>query len=199
MHTAIRNLPLKMIVNNEGIIVNNRDFLTKINKGFVHVGRYFIAVASILTILASGFLIFAGIWEFVNGVPSILNYLLRHEGHHIELSVHFFSAIDLFMVAVVMFVMGIGLFELFVDTDQSIDYPAWLKIRDLNDLKEKLIAAVVVVIVITFLKHIVMWENPLGTLYFSGAIAIVIMAITLFSKLVVGDESRKKKDEEKKQ
>lgn len=176
----------------------NRDVLTNVNKYFVSVGRYFVAVASILTILASGFLIFAGIWEFVNGIPDILNFLFNHGKLRIELSVHFISAIDLFMVAVVMFVMGIGLFELFVDKDQSVDYPHWLKIRDLNDLKEKLIAAAVVVIVITFLKHIVMWENPLETLYFGGAIAIVIAAITLFSKYVVGDESRKRKDEEKK-
>ena len=119
--------------------------------------------------------------------------MFNHGEHRVEISVHFISAIDLFMVAVVMFVMGIGLFELFVDRDQSISYPHWLKIRDLADLKEKLIAAVVVVIVITFLKHIVMWKNPLETLYFSGSIAIVIIAITLFSKLVVGDESRKKK------
>ncbi len=174
----------------------NRDLLTTLNKGFVHVGRYFVAVASILTILASGFLIFAGIWEFVNGIPDILNFLFHHGPHRIELSVHFISAIDLFMVAVVMFVMGIGLFELFVDRDQSISYPHWLKIRDLNDLKEKLIAAAVVVIMITFLKHIVMWENPVETLYFGGAIAIVIAAITLFSKLIVGDESRKKREEE---
>ena len=179
--------------------MKNRDFLTIINKGFINTGRYFIAVASILTILASGFLIFAGIWEFVNSIPNILNFLFKHEGHRVELSVHFISAIDLFMVAVVMFVMGIGLFELFVDRDQSISYPHWLKIHDLSDLKEKLIAAAVVVIVITFLKHIVMWENPLETLYFGGSIAIVIMAITLFSRLVVGDESRKRKEEETKQ
>jgi uncharacterized membrane protein YqhA len=175
--------------------MKNRDFLTSINKGFINAGRYFVAVASILTILASGFLIFAGIWEFTNGIPNILNLLYKPGTHRLELSVHFISAIDLFMVAVVMFVMGIGLFELFVDRDQSISYPYWLKIKDLNDLKEKLIAAAVVVIVITFLKHIVMWENPLETLYFGGAIAIVIVAITLFSKLVVRDESRKKKEE----
>ena len=177
--------------------MKNRDFLTIINKGFVNAGRYFVAVASILTILASGLLIFSGVWEFVNGIPDILNFLFNHGKHRVEISVHFISAIDLFMVAVVMFVMGIGLFELFVDRDQSISYPHWLKIRDLTDLKEKLIAAVVVVIVITFLKHIVMWENPLETLYFGGSIAIVIIAITLFSKLVVGDESRKKKEETK--
>ena len=177
--------------------MKNRDFLTIINKGFVNAGRYFVAVASILTILASGLLIFSGVWEFVNGIPDILNFLFNHGEHRVEISVHFISAIDLFMVAVVMFVMGIGLFELFVDRDQSISYPHWLKIRDLTDLKEKLIAAVVVVIVITFLKHIVMWENPLETLYFGGSIAIVIIAITLFSKLVVGDESRKKKEETK--
>ena len=35
--------------------MTNRDVLTIINKGFVGGGRYFVAVASILTILASGF------------------------------------------------------------------------------------------------------------------------------------------------
>ena len=179
--------------------MRNRDVLTTINKGFVNAGRYFVAVASILTILASGFLIFAGIWEFINGIPGILDFLFHHEGHRVELSVHFISAIDLFMVAVVMFVMGIGLFELFVDRDQSISYPHWLRIRDLSDLKEKLIAAAVVVIVITFLKHIVMWEKPLETLYFGGAIAIVIAAITFFSKLVVGSEPNEMKDKDTKQ
>lgn len=135
--------------------MRNRDVLTTINKGFVNAGRYFVAVASILTILASGFLIFTGIWEFVNSISGILDFLFHHGEHHVELSVHFIYAIDLFMVAVVMFVMGIGLFELFVDRDQSISCLHWLKIRDIGDLKEKLIAAAVVVIVITFLKHIV--------------------------------------------
>lgn len=176
--------------------MDKRDVLAKINNWFVNIGRYFVAVASILTILASGFLIFAGVWEFVNSVPNILDILYNPGSHRMELSVHFISAIDLFMVAVVMFVMGIGLFELFVDTDQSICYPHWLKINNLNDLKEKLISAAVVVIVITFLKHIVMWEKPLETLYFGGAIAIVIASITLFSRFVVGDEAKKRKKEE---
>ena len=169
-----------------------RDYLTRINKGFISLGRYFVAAASILTILASGLLIIAGVWEFVNGIPAILELLYKPGHHRSELAVHFITAIDLFMVAVVMFVMGIGLFELFVDKDPSIEYPHWLKMHDLNDLKEKLIAAAVVVIVITFLKHIVKWENPLETLYFGGAIAIVILSITFFSKLVVGDASRKR-------
>jgi len=179
--------------------VNNPDFLTIINKFFVNAGRYFVAVASILTILAAGFLIFVGVWEFANGIPKILNSLFTHEEHRVGLSAHFISAIDLFMLAVVMFVMGIGLFELFVDKEHTILYPHWLKMNDLDDLKEKLIAATVMVIVITFLEHIVMWENPLETLYFGGAIAIVIAAITFFSKLVVGSESHKMKDEGTKQ
>ena len=99
--------------------MTNRDVLTIINKGFVGGGRYFVAVASILTILASGFLIFAGIWEFANGILDILNFLFHKGEHRIELSVHFISAIDMFMVAGVMFIMGIGLFELFVDRDRQ--------------------------------------------------------------------------------
>ncbi len=178
--------------------MGDQDVLTSINKGFVHAGRYFVAVASILTILAAGFLIFVGIWEFANGIPKILNSLFSHEEHRLGLSAHFISAIDLFMLAVVMFVMGIGLFELFVDKEHEILYPRWLKMDDLNDLKEKLIAATVMVIVITFLEHIVMWEKPLETLYFGGSIALVIVSVTFFSKLIVGGESYKKKEEETK-
>ena len=118
--------------------MNNPDFLTIINKFFVNAGRYFVAVASILTILASGLLIFAGIWEFINGIPGILDFLFHHEGHHVELSVHFISAIDLFMVAVVMFVMGIGLFELFVDRDQSISYSTLVKNTRSQRFKRKI-------------------------------------------------------------
>lgn len=176
--------------------MEKRDILAKINHWFITIGRYFVAVASILTILASGFLIFVGIWEFVNGIPVILDALYKPDSHRLEHSVHFISAIDLFMVAVAMFVMGIGLFELFVDKDKTIEYPHWLKIKDMNDLKEKLISAVIVVIVITFLKHVVMWEKPLETLYFGGAIAIVIASITLFSRFAVGDDAKKRKKEE---
>lgn len=103
------------------------------------------------------------------------------------------------MVAVVMFVFGIGLYKLFVNENLSSNNLKWFVIYDLYDLKEKLIATSVVVLLITFVKNIVTWKNPVETLYFASSIAIVIAAITLFSKLVVVYERQKKKNEMAKQ
>lgn len=177
----------------------NMGFVRNINNYFINLGRYFVAVASIVTIFSSGFLIFAGIWELFNGFPEIVNLLFLQKEFELELPVLFISAIDSFLVAVVMFVLGIGLYKLFVDENMSSTNLKWFVIHDLYDLKEKLIAASVVVLLITFVKKIVTWQNPVETLYFGGSIAIVITAITLFSKLVVVHELQRKKDAETKQ
>lgn len=178
----------------EGYMIS-LDYIKSINNFFINLGRYFVALASIVTIFGSGFLIFAGMWELFNGFPEILNMLFFHKEFEVELSVLFISAIGTFMVAVVMFVLGIGLYKLFVDEDASIDHLKWFTISDLFDLKEKLIATSVVVLLITFVKRIVTWKNPLETLYFGGAIAIVIVAITCFSRLVVCNGLRKRNEE----
>lgn len=174
-------------------------FIGNVNNYFINLGRYFVAVASIVTIFASGFLIFAGIWKLFNGLPEIVNLLFLQKEFDVELPVIFISAIDSFMVAVVMFVLGIGLYKLFVDENMPLNSLKWFVIYDLYDLKEKLIATSVVVLLITFVKKIVTWKNPVETMYFGGSIAIVIMAITFFSKLVVAYEVQKKKDEKSKQ
>lgn len=177
----------------------NIGFMGSINNYFINLGRYFVAAASVVTIFASGFLIFAGIWKLFNGLPEIVNLLFLQKEFEVELPVLFISAIDSFMVAVVMFVLGIGLYKLFVDENLSSNNLKWFEIYDLYDLKEKLIATSVVVLLITFVKKIVTWKNPVETMYFGGSIAVVIMAITLFSKFVVVHEIQKKKDEKKKE
>lgn len=174
----------------------NMGFIRTVNNRFINLGRYFVAIASIVTIFSSGLLIFAGIWELFNGFPEIVNMLFFKKEFRVELPVLFIAAIDSFMVAVVMFVLGIGLYKLFVAENMPLhNHLKWFIVRDLYDLKEKLIATSVVVLLITFVKKIVTWKNPLETLYFGGAIALVIAAITLFSKVLVVHELQKKKDE----
>ncbi|MFN3533442.1 MAG: YqhA family protein, partial [Candidatus Brocadia sp.] len=115
-------------------------FIGNVNNWFINLGRYFVAAASIVTIFASGFLIFAGIWQLFNGLPEIVNLLFFQKEFQVELPVLFISAIDSFMVAVVMFVLGIGLYKLFVNENTSANTLKWFVIYDLYDLKEKLIA-----------------------------------------------------------
>jgi uncharacterized membrane protein YqhA len=58
------------------------------------------------------------------------------------------TAIDAILLGTVLLVIGYGLYELFVDT--RIEVPKWLQVRDLDDLKSKLIGVVVAIIAVVF-------------------------------------------------
>ena len=63
------------------------------------------------------------------------------------------TAVDALLLGTVLLVIGYGLYELFVD--DSIKVPAWLEIRDLDDLKSKLIGVVVAIIAVIFVGVLV--------------------------------------------
>ena len=47
-----------------------------------------------------------------------------------------------------LLVIGYGLYELFIDAE--IEVPQWLRVRDLDDLKSKLIGVVVAILAVVF-------------------------------------------------
>src|SRR5262249_53615867 len=60
------------------------------------------------------------------------------------LAVGLIEAIDVFLIAIVALVIGLGLQRLFVD--EAMPLPRWLKIDDLEDLKGYLVSIVIAVL-----------------------------------------------------
>ncbi len=58
------------------------------------------------------------------------------------------TAVDAILLGTVLLVIGYGLYELFVDPELTV--PDWLRVRDLDDLKSKLIGVVVAIIAVVF-------------------------------------------------
>jgi len=56
------------------------------------------------------------------------------------LAVAFTQLIDTFLLGTVLYIVAIGLYELFIDP--QIKTPAWLEIRSIDDLKERLLGTV---------------------------------------------------------
>jgi len=107
-------------------------------------------------------------------------------GGHLKLNqtvVGFIEVADIFLLAVVLYIMALGLYELFIDP--NLPLPEWLVVRSLEDLKEKLIGVVVVVLAIFFLGRVIESENPLELLYLGVAIAAVIASLAYFAKSVL--------------
>ena len=95
---------------------------------------------------------------------------------------------DLFLLATVLYVIAIGLFELFID--DRLDLPDWLEIHDLNDLKEKLLGVIVVVLAVLFLGQVATWDGARDLLGYGTATALVIGALTYF----MSQQGKKERD-----
>lgn len=88
---------------------------------------------------------------------------------------------DLYLVAVVLFVMSIGLYQLFVG---RLKLPESLVIDTLEELKDKLIGVIVVALGVLFLGEAghasIAGQSALNLLELGGGIALVIAALALF-------------------
>lgn len=94
------------------------------------------------------------------------------------LAVGLIEAVDVFLIAIAVYITGLGLFSLFVD--DSLPLPKWLAIRDLDDLKSNLVSVVVAVLAVLFLREAVVWDDAHDLPGFGVALAVIIIALTFF-------------------
>lgn len=141
--------------------------------------RYLIIIAVVSTLLAATMLLLYGAWETL----VILRSVVLADGTGPKgakgLILAFIELTDVFLLATVLYVIAVGLFELFVD--DRLDLPTWLEIHDLNDLKDKLIGVIVVVLGVLFLGQVVTWDGQRDLMGYGVGIALVIAALTWFT------------------
>ena len=94
------------------------------------------------------------------------------------LAVGLVEALDVFLIAIVAYIICLGLYALFVD--ETLPLPRWLKIHDLEDLKEHLLSVVVAVLAVLFLREVVARAGDVDLLRLGIALAVMIVALTIF-------------------
>lgn len=141
--------------------------------------RYLIIIAVLSTLIAATALLAYGAMETFTILRGFVNPETAGPKGAKGLILAFIELTDLFLLATVLYVIAIGLFELFVD--DRLNLPNWLEIHDLNDLKDKLIGVLVVVMGVLFLGQVVTWDGQRNLLPYGAAIALVIAALTYFT------------------
>ncbi len=106
--------------------------------------RYAVFVPAIASIIGAILLMGQGSLEILKVVYSAVSseYGLK------ETIVEVLTAVDAILLGTVLLVIGYGLYELFIDAE--IEVPLWLRVRDLDDLKSKLIGVVVAILAVVF-------------------------------------------------
>ncbi len=140
--------------------------------------RYLVLIAVAGTFLAAlTLLLYGGISVFQLIADAImLAEISSKTGKTLVLG--FIESIDLFLLGTVFFIISLGLYELFID--DTIALPAWLVIHTLDDLKNKLIGVIIVVMAVVFLGHVIKWHGEQELLWLGGAISLVTAALTWF-------------------
>ncbi|GAB4440805.1 MAG: YqhA family protein [Chloroflexi bacterium OHK40] len=142
------------------------------------VSRYLALIPVVCLFLAATALILFGAASTVQLLFGLMASVRLDSTATKDLLVKAIELADLFLLGTVLYVIAVGFYELFID--DTLKLPAWLVIHDLDDLKDKLIGVVIVVLGVVFLGQVITWDGQRDLLRFGGAVAAVIAALAYF-------------------
>ncbi|MCD4758697.1 MAG: YqhA family protein [Arcobacteraceae bacterium] len=106
------------------------------------------------------------------------------EHFHEDIVAGIIGAVDLYLIAVVLFIFAFGLYELFVsEIDEAMEKEnanKILAIHSLDQLKDKIAKVIVMVLVVSFFQRVLHTDfaTPLEMLYF--ALSITALSVGLY-------------------
>jgi uncharacterized membrane protein YqhA len=170
--------------------------MTTIVRRLLGSSRYFIAVAVVGSFVASAAaLVYGGFATFVIVFHTFSTPEFSVSGAKL-LSVDLVTMIDLFLIGTVLYIVSVGLYELFIDP--GLPMPGWLKITTLDDLKERLLGVVAVLLAVTFLGNAVTWNGTTDILALGIAIGVVLgvvsFTIAIMARTHAAQQSREEND-----
>lgn len=141
--------------------------------------RYVMTVAVLAVFLGATVLLVEGIVQMVGAVWHGIFGGQVEAGDAVALRVEVIEAVDVILVATVLFVIAFGLYQLFVDPTLRSTLPPWLRISAIGNLEVRLGGMVITVLSIIALTQAL--ESHGGAANGLGfEIAAVIAAISLF-------------------
>jgi uncharacterized membrane protein YqhA len=134
-----------------------------------------VAVAAVLVAALTLFLVGA-----IEAAESVWSTWVAIAGGFAEpagVTVEFLGVVTTLLKAVVFYLIGVGLYSLFI---APLNVSISLGVETLTDLEARVVSIVVVILSVTFLEHFIRWEEPLATLQYAAAAALMIAALVFF-------------------
>jgi len=153
--------------------------------------RIFVLAIVISSIAAAIALIFLGSLDIYHTCIYLIHNFKLHKPVT-SLTTHtliqVINGIDLFMIATILLIFGIGIYELFISKIDNIEFDNRsgniLQVSSLNELKEKLLKVIHMVLIVLFFKYALKMDYKvmLNLLYLSIGILFIGASIYLTSR-----------------
>jgi uncharacterized membrane protein YqhA len=169
----------------------------------------FVIIAAVIGSLLAGFAIF-----YMATVDVV--YLFQHALHYADSSLtdearkalhdstvsHIVEVVDGYLLATVMLIFSLGLYELFIsDIDQAHGSKASSKIlviNSLDDLKSRLAKVILMILIVTLFEEAINIHvsTPLDLVYLGASIALIALALYLSHAAEHGTHNDEASDDE---
>lgn len=162
----------------------------------------FVVLAAVTGSLLAGFAIFyMATVDVVQLVAHVIHYGdpdMTEEARkalHDSTVTHIVEVVDGYLLATVMLIFSLGLYELFIsDIDQAHGSKASSKIlviSSLDDLKSRLAKVILMIMIVTLFEEALNMhlQTPLDLLYLGGSIALIALALYWSHKADAGGHS----------
>ena len=102
-----------------------------------------------------------------------------------DLIVNMVETIDTFLVAIMLFIFGIGVYEIFVNKIKprlnTEERPKWARISSIDDLKSLIVKVVIIALIVNFYKHVlrIQINDTRDVMYVAIGILLISLAFVL--------------------
>ena len=147
-------------------------------KKLLESSRFIVMFGVLGTFLAALALFFFGFLGVLNSIYNGINATEPYNYENLKsISIILLHAIDIFLLATVLYIIAMGLFELFID--DRLELPKWLEIHTLDDLKSRMLGVVVVILPVSFLGKLSEWKSGLDIVWLGVAVAVIMLSIAV--------------------
>jgi len=165
--------------------------LERLFEGAIWRSRFIVLLAVIFGLLGAVILFLVASMDIWGVAVYVFHTFVTHahpEDFHEDIVSGIIGAVDLYLIAVVMFIFSFGIYELFIsdiDEAEGNNGSKILAIHTLDELKDKIAKVIVMVLVVNFFQRVLHTDftTPLEMLYFAGSITLLAVGLHFLNKV----------------
>ena len=171
----------------------NQSLVEKVFEQTLWSARFFVLLAVIFSMIGGIALFIVASVDVSHVAKMVFDVYvggLHPEHFHEDIVTELIGAVDLYLIAIVLFIFGFGLYELFIsqiDVAKKSAASKILEIHSLDELKDKLAKVIIMVLIVGFFKRAMntTYDGALEMMYLS--LAILGLALSFYFMHKGGD------------
>lgn len=139
--------------------------------------RMIVMVAVVAVLVAAFSLFLLGAVLAAQGIWNAWAEAIHGDIESTALTVRFLEIVTVMLKAVFFYLIGVGLYSLFIS---PLNLTVALGVKTLSDLEAKIISVVIVILAVSFMEQFIAERGAMAVLISAGALALVVFALVVF-------------------